>query len=189
MKNAFILSNIKLKISKTTPGQFAQLAKTDNRVVDFLERFGDDMGYVLEKTPGMLILSCVILIAMTKNINPAGYVGWMKNRIRTICETTGWIILEPLLGNTVYPLLSTMQSFSSYCSAKHDIRKEMFITLLSVANSPSKYTISNCCCINMMQGTEISHINLIDRMILSKYREFIYLNSMKGLQQVMGDAR
>lgn len=40
----------------------------------------------------------------------------------------------------------------------------------------------------MMQGAEISHIILIDRMILSKYREFMYLNSMKGLQQVIRDA-
>lgn len=190
MKGVFSEAGLSLVFTRATPQDFANLSVTDRQFRDFLEMFGDDLDYYLTSTPLMVIISSIILVASAKNITPQGYNNWLKNRIRGFCGTVGWEQLNNYLSAALCPSLAVMSAYNSFCSANFKVRRQLFLTIFSLANNVYKNSIVLCCTevINLMRGTEMQHIIMIDRMLYEKYNELLHLNCMKGLSNVMGAA-
>lgn len=187
---AFEVEGIKLTLKSVGKDWFVEKATSDNRFMSFLGLFGDDFEAFLERSKGPFIITCILLIMMTKSLNPDNYKGWIKNRIRGFSGTFGDTESISLLSESTYAPLSILSSYQTRISSSFDVRRQLFLTILAAANDPNHGFIQKGYneVINFMRGAEMNHIILIDQFILQKYKELRYLHCMNGLEDTMTGA-
>lgn len=81
--NAFLNEGIKIKFIEKDVEWYDNQIPGDARLKAFLALFGEDKFNFFMDSKGSFVFTCIILLLMTKVLNPDNYKGWMKNRVKS----------------------------------------------------------------------------------------------------------
>jgi hypothetical protein len=139
----------------------------------FLRLFGNGMRSFLDNRRQQVVMLGPILLTIGKNIQVAGYDGWVTNRLRAFMGTLGLLSEDIIWTANTYPEFSSMQHLGQFLSACHFLRREIF--RIYWAASISRGVMSNVYkdAVNLLRGTNMTHILLIDEYLYSRYRELL----------------
>jgi hypothetical protein len=149
--------------------------------MEFLASFtGDAQRHLyLHHRDQQILMTGVILLTLTKQDTPEGYSGWMANRIRSFSGSLG-ISSDYLCWTTdQYPDQECMTILNSFFSANFDLRRHIFLLCVSASMNTEHSANLFRDAVNLMQGSEMNHILLIDYYIFNKYPELLRIRILK----------
>ena len=151
-----------------------QLSKNP-RVQRVYEKFGDGLWWFQNKRDLQLVLLGPILLTLGKNIQLEEYDGWITKRIRAFMGTLGYSSSTIIWTEATYPTITTISTLSTFISASFHFRREIFRICWAVAlnrgNAANLFKDN----INLLKGSSMTHIILIDEYLYSRFKEILSL--------------
>lgn len=181
---AYADAGIELEIQAVPMHVFLQTVENDERLHEFLSQWEGDIAYIFEHTDMMLILSAVFVLSMFKNLNNSNYTPWMNRRVITFSGTVGDVYTPENVRDTTFPPLSQMQTLHQTINANHELRRTLFLELVTLAKSSgtSPIALAFSEVHHLIRGHEMQHLVLIDRYIMCEYPEFLRTAVLRDLQ-------
>lgn len=164
--NAYKFSGIELKFKYLTPEKVKTLDKDHARLKEFISQWESDRAYLLSKTHTFFIFAMIIILSIFKNINENNYENWFANRIKIFAGTLGdtWILVNVTASE--YPLMEQIVTLGRCVAANHQLRKNIYLEILSMSLAKSNFISLAFAEINhMVRSFEINHLILIDKYI------------------------
>jgi len=154
----------------------------------FLLRFGDGAEVFLSNRAQQLVMVGPLMLTIGKNIAPEGYIGWMTRRVRAMMGTMGLWSSDIIWTDATYPTMVVMGMISTFLSASHYLRREIFRTCWSAATNQSRIANLFKDIISLLKGTNMTHIILIDEYLYNRYRELLSMRPLAGNHKGMNAA-
>lgn len=108
----------------------------DNKVLEWIDGMSDEMIEMLGTTEGHLVYLCIILLMISKTLNPTGFTNWVKNRIRSFCGALGVSGYETKFTSYRNPFdILGLNGIGSRLVSSFTIRKTVFLIIASIAKS------------------------------------------------------
>lgn len=194
MENGQIASSLRnagfeLMVTVIANGEQAHVLYTDPDVQRFLGTFSEGQQRVyLHDRRQQVVMMGPILLTIGKQVNPAGYSGWLKNRIRSFRGTLGLIEEECIWTDTQYPQLTALQMSHALLTSSFAFRRNLFTLCVSLSNGDTYLSTFFQEILALLQGTEMSHIMLLDIHILGHYLEFLRVRLVRSNMENLGRA-
>ena len=151
----------------------------------FLSKFGRGAPQFVRNRDQQIVMLGPILLTIGKNIQVEGYSGWITKRMRAFMGTLGLQDNDIIWNDSAYPSVGTMNQLSSFLSASHYVRKEIFHACWAVASGKTRYANVLKDVLSLLKGTSMTHIILIDEYLYSRHRELLSIrllaNNHKGM--------
>lgn len=104
MSKALARCGVDVRFEPMSGKDFMKMVVDDQRYQDFVSIFGnDDFLFYLSRTKVISVLAFVILLTVTKNLNPKNYGPWCEKRVQTFAGATGAKEVPDYLQSSMFP--------------------------------------------------------------------------------------
>nr|QBP37025.1 putative coat protein [Lampyris noctiluca rhabdo-like virus 1] len=187
--NAYKKAGINLIIEEMTMAEFKRSTINDERLMQCLNLWDPDLKYMLSQTHLMFIMSCTIILAMTKFLDDNNFESWMTRRILTFSGTTGDSWTPDNTSLDMYPELTQLKTLYTFLSSEHTLRKALYIEVTSIGHQKINFISAAFAEIHhLMRGHEMQHLILIDKYIMEEHPEFLHTVLLRGLKNRFASA-
>ncbi|XP_030761078.1 uncharacterized protein LOC115886143 [Sitophilus oryzae] len=189
MANAYKTAGIELIMQEMTKDEFMIFVTNDERTQEFIDLFGDDIGYVLQDTKTPFVICLTIVMGMVKTLTTANYFKWTEGRVRTFAGTLGDTYTMNNYKQNMYPKLSAFNGLNAIASANHVVRKELYFAIVAIGVQKKNFiTMAFAEVHHLMRGHEMQHLILIDKYIFEEHPELLDTVLLRGLKPRFGQA-
>lgn len=137
------------------------------KVLHFFDMFpGHNLQLFQHHVDQPLILMGVILLAIGKQVNAEGHVGWILD------EYCVWTQAQ-------YPPQIALAAINAYMSASFELQKRIICCCLAACRSPDRTAVVFRTVVQLMQGIEMNHILMVSTYIFNKYPELLRIRVLR----------
>lgn len=188
--SAFTEAGIALEIKEILATDIRTLAATESKFKRFLKRWDSDIKNIIANSNLFFIMASVMILGMTKSLTVNNFTPWMKRRIATFSEAVGDPRAVDLIADTQYPSMSLMQTLYGVLSVNQQIRRALYLEVLSIAKSQENNFIKKSFneINHLMRNFEMTHLVMIDKYIFEEHPEFLSTILLRGLKPRFANA-
>lgn len=123
----------------------------------------------------------LILLLIGRSVTKVGYQEWVNNRLKTFSEVLGISEGNFIWTDRTSPTQRVLATLSTFLSAIQPLRARIFQVCMRAATSQvsiSTQILSTV--VRLSRGAEMSHIQLINDFLLTKYPEILRIWHLRG---------
>ncbi|APG78688.1 hypothetical protein 1 [Hubei rhabdo-like virus 3] len=169
-EEGFSLAGYDFEARSLSKDEVNQLCDEDERY-QTLSGLIPDFDRTLRERDVWLILSGVLLLTITKGVNPAGYGNWYKKRVAAFSGSLGYPHGIKVLTENTKPLKASMTGNHSFLAASLTLRANIFQIIIQASLLEDRAAAIFRDVKSLSVGCEMSHILMIDEMLYNKYPE------------------
>lgn len=174
LKAAMRTATVQIEFAPITPRELMGLQATDEGIKELQKIFSIGT-YVklIEHSEAFLVIACIILLTLGKNIDPRYYDKWVMNRVRGFCGALGQQTIAGKLTIECLPRSDVMTRISNVICSASSVRRELFIGIATLARSYTKNSYGSAFneVMQLLKGTEMGHLSTIESYIYNRIPE------------------